>query len=256
MVAHGGVYYLFYSGNAYDTSRYAVGVAQSASVLGPFTKAPAPILLTGGVGRTWALLGGRHARGRHRDGLPLVEVHGGGRGPWPLGPHRRVTWGCERADGPALPVVDDAGRFREGAGVGTRIARRQTTRVIVSKQPPADRHDAASLARVARLPDILAHLVDRQWLVGRSVAQAPRPRAARQARHRETSRRLLGIEPEPARVGQALERRASFADGLPATRELEALLAHDDDLGGLPARSHGRAWRPPTRGAARPGTRG
>jgi arabinan endo-1,5-alpha-L-arabinosidase len=51
MVEHGGTYYLFYSGNAYNTSSYAVGVAQGPSPMGPFTKATGPILVTGGA---WA----------------------------------------------------------------------------------------------------------------------------------------------------------------------------------------------------------
>ncbi len=51
MVEHGGRFFLFYSGNTYDTSRYAVGVASAPSPLGPFTKAPGPILVSGGA---WA----------------------------------------------------------------------------------------------------------------------------------------------------------------------------------------------------------
>ncbi|HEX8794600.1 MAG TPA: glycoside hydrolase family 43 protein [Polyangiaceae bacterium] len=51
MVQQGGSYYLFYSGNAYNTSAYAIGVASAPSPLGPFTKAGAPILVTGGA---WA----------------------------------------------------------------------------------------------------------------------------------------------------------------------------------------------------------
>ncbi len=50
MVRHGGWYYLFYSGNAYNSDRYAVGVARARSPLGPFEKRPAPILATG---RRW-----------------------------------------------------------------------------------------------------------------------------------------------------------------------------------------------------------
>ena len=46
IVAHGGSYYLFYSGNSYANSSYAVGVARSAAVLGPYQKAAAPILAT------------------------------------------------------------------------------------------------------------------------------------------------------------------------------------------------------------------
>lgn len=50
VIGHGGSYYLFYSGNAYYDGRYAVGVARASSPLGPYTKAPAPIVVTTG---TW-----------------------------------------------------------------------------------------------------------------------------------------------------------------------------------------------------------
>jgi arabinan endo-1,5-alpha-L-arabinosidase len=46
---HGGSYYLFYSGNAYYDARYAVGVARSASPLGPYEKRGDPILATRGA---------------------------------------------------------------------------------------------------------------------------------------------------------------------------------------------------------------
>jgi hypothetical protein len=48
MVEHGGEFFLFYSGNAYYDGRYAVGVARASSPTGPFTKAGAPIVTTGG----------------------------------------------------------------------------------------------------------------------------------------------------------------------------------------------------------------
>lgn len=51
MVSQGGSYYLFYSGNGYASTAYAIGVARAASPLGPFTKAGPPILVTGGA---WA----------------------------------------------------------------------------------------------------------------------------------------------------------------------------------------------------------
>jgi beta-xylosidase len=38
VVQHGRFYYLLYSGNAFWTEHYAVGVARSRSPLGPFTK--------------------------------------------------------------------------------------------------------------------------------------------------------------------------------------------------------------------------
>jgi GH43 family beta-xylosidase len=44
VVARGGSYYLFYSGNAYYNGSYAVGVARASAPLGPYQKAPAPIL--------------------------------------------------------------------------------------------------------------------------------------------------------------------------------------------------------------------
>ena len=44
VVHRDGYYYLFYSGNMYNTSKYAVGVARSTSPMGPYEKAPAPIL--------------------------------------------------------------------------------------------------------------------------------------------------------------------------------------------------------------------
>jgi arabinan endo-1,5-alpha-L-arabinosidase len=51
MVQNGGTYTLFYSGNSYATTAYAVGVAQGSSPAGPFTKLGTPILVTGGA---WA----------------------------------------------------------------------------------------------------------------------------------------------------------------------------------------------------------
>jgi beta-xylosidase len=48
LVEHAGEFFLFYSGNAYYDGRYAVGVARASSPLGPFTKAAAPIVVTGG----------------------------------------------------------------------------------------------------------------------------------------------------------------------------------------------------------------
>jgi hypothetical protein len=51
MVDHDGRYYLFYSGNSYASGRYAIGVARANSPTGPFTKAPGPILVSGGA---WA----------------------------------------------------------------------------------------------------------------------------------------------------------------------------------------------------------
>ena len=41
---HGSKYYLFYSANAYNSIKYAVGYAVAASIFGPYTKAPEPLL--------------------------------------------------------------------------------------------------------------------------------------------------------------------------------------------------------------------
>lgn len=41
---HNGYYFLFYSGNGYASPGYAVGVARSKSITGPYEKAAAPIL--------------------------------------------------------------------------------------------------------------------------------------------------------------------------------------------------------------------
>lgn len=46
VVEEQGMYYLFYSGNAYYDGRYAVGVARASSPLGPYTKQPNPIVVT------------------------------------------------------------------------------------------------------------------------------------------------------------------------------------------------------------------
>ena len=46
LVRRGGKYWLFYSGNAYYDGRYAVGVARADSLLGPYTKAPGPIVVS------------------------------------------------------------------------------------------------------------------------------------------------------------------------------------------------------------------
>ena len=46
VVKRGGVYFLFYSGNGYGGVSYAVGVARSDVLLGPYEKLGAPILAT------------------------------------------------------------------------------------------------------------------------------------------------------------------------------------------------------------------
>ncbi|CAN5561470.1 hypothetical protein BH11MYX1_BH11MYX1_45580 [soil metagenome] len=49
MVEHDGMFYLFYSGNSYANSTYAVGVARGATPTGPMTKPGAPIVVTNGA---------------------------------------------------------------------------------------------------------------------------------------------------------------------------------------------------------------
>jgi beta-xylosidase len=51
MIEHDGHYYLFYSANGYASPSYAVGVARASSPLGPFAKAPSPIVTSKGA---WA----------------------------------------------------------------------------------------------------------------------------------------------------------------------------------------------------------
>jgi beta-xylosidase len=49
VVEAGGTFWLFYSGNAFDSEAYAVGVAQATSPVGPFTKLPDPVLVSNDV---------------------------------------------------------------------------------------------------------------------------------------------------------------------------------------------------------------
>lgn len=46
LVERDGTYYLFYSGGSYADATYAVGVARAPAILGPYEKAPAPILVS------------------------------------------------------------------------------------------------------------------------------------------------------------------------------------------------------------------
>jgi beta-xylosidase len=50
VIARGNYVYMFYSGAAFDTSQYAVGIARAKSPLGPFHKRSAPILASN---KTW-----------------------------------------------------------------------------------------------------------------------------------------------------------------------------------------------------------
>jgi arabinan endo-1,5-alpha-L-arabinosidase len=50
MWKHEGKYYLFYSGNMYNTQNYAVSYAVADNIFGPYEKAPRPILRTSVLG--------------------------------------------------------------------------------------------------------------------------------------------------------------------------------------------------------------
>lgn len=47
-----GVYVLFFSSNCYSTPLYDVSYATASNVRGPYTKSPAPLLVTGNYGLT------------------------------------------------------------------------------------------------------------------------------------------------------------------------------------------------------------
>jgi beta-xylosidase len=97
----GEKYYLFYSANAYNDQRYAVGYAVSDQILGPYVKAPEPILktdipaglvgpggqdiVTGPQGEPWILFHGWAPGGYRRlylaplyweNSLPVVGLKG------------------------------------------------------------------------------------------------------------------------------------------------------------------------------------
>ena len=111
MVEHGGSYYLFYSGNSYASTAYAIGVARASSPLGPFTKAGGPILTDGRrVGRPGALLGRRHGGRRYLRRLSLLEAGRGRRGARATRAHRRRLLAERLARGAAGAVVDEPPR--------------------------------------------------------------------------------------------------------------------------------------------------
>ncbi|MDT8306131.1 MAG: glycoside hydrolase family 43 protein [Anaerolineae bacterium] len=90
---HAGRTYLFYSANAYDSQRYAVGYAVAEEILGPYEKARGPLLETtlpaavvgpggqdvvmAGDGSTWLLFHSWSPReGRHLNLAPLLWQEG------------------------------------------------------------------------------------------------------------------------------------------------------------------------------------
>ena len=44
MIKRGDYYYLFYSGGSFFDNTYAIGIARSLSLIGPYEKYPYPIL--------------------------------------------------------------------------------------------------------------------------------------------------------------------------------------------------------------------
>lgn len=93
MIFENGFYYLFYSANAYASTRYAVGVARSRSPLGPFVKASEPILTSnaayGGPGH------GSVVRGPRGEWVHVYHSWLGGRvggDPGRLILADRITW--------------------------------------------------------------------------------------------------------------------------------------------------------------------
>lgn len=98
---HAGKYYLFYSANAYNDQRYAVGYAAAFTISGPYTKPKDPLIKTnlaaglvgpggqdiviGPHGGEWVLIHGWSPDGYRRlylypltwqDGKPVVKIEG------------------------------------------------------------------------------------------------------------------------------------------------------------------------------------
>jgi beta-xylosidase len=96
---HAGKYYLFYSANAYNTPQYAIGYAEAATPLGPYRKAPKPLvasslkdgvvgpggqdIVVGPDGATWMLY---HAWGPGYRTMSLDELAWDGDAPVLKGP--------------------------------------------------------------------------------------------------------------------------------------------------------------------------
>jgi arabinan endo-1,5-alpha-L-arabinosidase len=70
-----GSYYLFFSANAYYDERYAVGVAVSDHLLGPYTKVEEPILFSKMAGSSWIGPGGQDVV-IGPDGETYLAFHG------------------------------------------------------------------------------------------------------------------------------------------------------------------------------------
>ncbi|KAH3761180.1 family 43 glycosylhydrolase [Pelomyxa schiedti] len=114
MMFHSGYYYLFYSGGAYNEPTYNVGVARSNGILGPYTKAcapvlsqyadPAPAIAFSGPGHV-SVLDGIGPNG----GAPFMIYHSWLRGDVGTSPGRvvlvdRMWWGSD-----GWPIVGSSG---------------------------------------------------------------------------------------------------------------------------------------------------
>jgi beta-xylosidase len=107
MVEHAGTFFLFYSGNSYANATYAVGLASAPSPTGPFTKATAPIVVTGGA---WVGPGhcsvvdtpaGDTAMVYHAWKQGCVNTAGCGR----VDLVDQVIWDASNASWPAVPLA-------------------------------------------------------------------------------------------------------------------------------------------------------
>jgi hypothetical protein len=87
MFLHAGRYYLFYAANAFDSSRYAEGVATCTTPLGPCTDGPGPILTT-----TADAIGPGHAFVLEVAGKTVMVFHAWSPDPLRLRPPQRWVW--------------------------------------------------------------------------------------------------------------------------------------------------------------------
>jgi beta-xylosidase len=74
LVKHAETYVLFYSANDYAGAKYAIGYATSDSLLGPYTKAPKPLLSTSSSGDRFVGPGGQDLVTRP-DGSTALVIH-------------------------------------------------------------------------------------------------------------------------------------------------------------------------------------
>ena len=97
-------------------------------------------------------------------------------------------------------------------------------------QPPRHQRDRGPLRGGIRLRDRRPGLRGRERRIRAREMQPLGPRLTEHARQRHEPRDLFPLHPRPARVGQALERRAPLFDGAPRARKVEPLLPHHHQL--------------------------